>query len=204
MEFRAGCVVRYLIVSSFVASGYGVTFSSLHKTVVLSASSPKGHVLTAGEDELTITWAFNETFPAGIDSSYKTIKVKLCYAPVSQKNRPWRKIVDELNKDKTCQHKIVERPYTPSNNSFTWRIERDVPSASFFVRAYALDSQQVQVAYGQNTDATKVTDLFHVEAITGRHVSIDVASICFSAFSIVSLVGFFYMEKRKAKVVQDK
>ncbi|XP_024976900.1 high-affinity nitrate transporter 3.1-like [Cynara cardunculus var. scolymus] len=204
MEFCGGFVVGYLLFSCFAAACYGVTFSSLQKTLIVTASSPKGHVLKAGEDQLTVKWAFDQTFPAGTDSTYKTIRVKLCYAPLSQVDKPWRKSVDDLNKDKTCQHKIVAKPYTPSNNSFTWTIETDVPKATYFVRAYALDERQVQVGYGQNTDASKVTDLFDIRAISGRHVSLDIASVCFSVFSVVSLAVFFYMEKRKGNVTQKK
>ena len=145
-----------------------------------------------------MTWSFNKTFPAGTDSAYKTVKVKLCYAPISQENRPWRKTKDELNKDRTCQHKIVSRPYSPSTNTFTWTIERDIPSATYFVRAYVFDAEDKEVAYGQATDAANKTHLFEVEAITGRHASLDIASVCFSVFAIVSLAGFFYLEKRKA------
>ncbi|KAL8123404.1 hypothetical protein AgCh_011392 [Apium graveolens] len=140
---------------------------------------------------------------AGTDSAYKTVKVKLCYAPISQKDRGWRKTEDELKKDRTCQHKIVTRPYNASTN-FTSTIARDFPSATYFVRAYVFDAKDKEVAYGQATDDAKKTNLFEVEAITGRHASLDIASVCFSVFSVVSLAGFFYLEKRKARVPQQK
>lgn len=151
-------------------------------------------------DTITVTWALNKTLPAGTDSSYKTIKVKLCYAPISQQDRAWRKTVDELSRDKTCQHKIVAKPYDASNktvHTFEWLIERDVPEATYFVRAYALDSNDVQVGYGQTSDAKKTSNLFKIQAISGRHLSLDICSACFSAFSVVSLIFFFYIEKRK-------
>lgn len=147
-----------------------------------------------------MTWSLNQTLPAGTDSTYKTVKVKLCYAPISQVERAWRKTHDHLTKDKTCQHKIVAQPYKASNNSVEWIVERDVPTATYFIRVYAYDSEGHEVAYGQTTNAQKNTNLFEVEAITGRHVSLDIAAVCFSAFSVVSLFGFFYMEKRKARV----
>ncbi|KAI3759435.1 hypothetical protein L6452_07254 [Arctium lappa] len=37
-----------------------------------------------------------------------------------------------------------------------------------------------------------------------RRASLDIASVCFSAFSIVALAGFFYMEKSKGKASQQK
>lgn len=149
----------------------------------------------------------NKTLPAGTDSAYKTIKLKLCYAPISQKDRAWRKTEDELKRDKTCQHKIVAKPYDASNKTvqrFEWLVERDVPKATYFVRAYAFDSNDEEVAYGQTTDAKKSTNLFEINAVSGRHASLDICSICFSAFSVVSLFVFFYIEKRKGKASSSK
>lgn len=193
-----------LLLSCWPETCYGVTFSSLQRTLVLSASPTPGQVLKAGEDKMTVTWSYNQTFPTGTDSTYKSVTVKLCFAPVSQVDRKWRKTVDDLAKDKTCQFKVVSGPYTPESSSSTWIIENDVPTATYFVRAYAYDSDGVEVAYGQTTDAHKTQNLFEIKGITGRHASIDVASACFSAFSIASLVCFFYIEKRKEKMSQQK
>ncbi|KAK9066442.1 hypothetical protein SSX86_013764 [Deinandra increscens subsp. villosa] len=198
MEVSAGFQVVSLLLFCFAATSHGVYFSSLKETLEVIASPTNGQVLKAGEDNITVTWGFNQTWPAGTDSDYKTIKVKLCYAPISQKDRKWRKTEDHLKKDKTCSHKIVARPYAASNNSFTWTVERDIPSATYFVRAFAFNAQEEEVAYGQTTDAHKSTNLFKVQAITGRHVSLDIASVCFSAFSVVTLAGFFYKEKRNS------
>ncbi len=79
-----------------------------------------------------------------------------------------------------------------------------MPGATYFVRAYAYNSDNVEVAYGQTTDTHKTTNLFEIQAITGRHVSLDIASACFSGFSVVSLIGFFVAEKRRAKMSQQK
>ncbi|KAM0033181.1 putative high-affinity nitrate transporter [Helianthus debilis subsp. tardiflorus] len=202
MEAPAGFLVVSLLLSCFVTTSYGVYFSSLNETLIVTATFTQGKVLKAGEDQITVSWRFNQTYRAGTDSDYKTIKVKLCYAPISQKDRSWRKTEDRLKKDKTCPHKIVARPYTASNNTFTWTVERDIPSGVYFVRAYALNAHEQEVAYGQTTNVQKDKNLFQIQAITGRHVSLDIASVCFSAFSIVSLAGFFYMEKRKGKSSQ--
>lgn len=177
-------------------------FSSLKRTIDVTASPKQGQVLLSGVDKISGTWALNKTFPAGTDSSYKTIKLKLCYAPISQKDRAWRKTEDELSRDKTCQHKMLAIPYNASNKTvqtFGWLIQRDVPQATYFVRAYAFDSNDKEVAYGQTTNAGKSTNLFEINAISGRHATLDICSVVFSAFSVVSLGVFFYIEKRKGK-----
>ncbi|PPD76659.1 hypothetical protein GOBAR_DD26415 [Gossypium barbadense] len=203
MASRVLVLASILIFSCFAETCYGaISFSSLQRTLLVTASHRQG-LLKAGEDKITVRWGLNQSFPAGTDSSYKTIKVQLCYAPISQVDRAWRKTEDHLNKDKTCQFKIVKKPYINVNETLEWTIERDVPTATFFIRAYALDSDDHEVAYGQNTDAQKKTNLFEIQAITGRHVSLDIASVCFSAFSVVSLMGFFFMEKRKARKSQQ-
>ncbi|XP_058101961.1 high-affinity nitrate transporter-activating protein 2.1-like [Magnolia sinica] len=199
--------VAPLFLFCFVGHAFGgVLFSSLPPTLLVQASPKQGTVLNAGKDVLTVQWGLNGTQQGGLDSKYEKVKITLCYAPISQEDRAWRKTVDDLSKDKTCQFEIVVRPYSGNKKeeSFDWTIERDVPTATYFVRAYALDSAGKQVAYGQTTDSHKTTNLFGIEGITGRHVSLDIAAACFSAFSVVSLFGFFLVEKRKAKKTTGK
>ncbi|KAG5230232.1 high-affinity nitrate transporter [Salix suchowensis] len=202
MATARALLVASLVLSCFLFPCYGtVLFSSLQRTLEVTASPTSQQVLKAGVDKITVTWGVNQTLPAGTDSSYKTIKVKLCYARISQVDRPWRKTVDLLKKDRTCQHKVAARPYNPANRtsqSLDWTVARDVPTATYFIRAYAYDADDKEVAFGQTTDANKTTNLFQVQAISGRHATIDICSICFSVFSVVSLFGFFYNEKRKA------
>ncbi|GAB2269755.1 hypothetical protein Dimus_004677 [Dionaea muscipula] len=196
---------------SLVATCYGavLTFSDLQRSLFVSTTSLQPQqALKAGEDQITVTWGMNQSFKDANDtvsSGYKTIKVKLCYAPISQVDRPWRKTVNSnLAKDKTCQYTInVSKPEStdPGNTSstFTWTITRNVPTATYFIRAYAYDADGKEVAYGQTTNANKTTNLFHVQGISGRHTSLDIASAAFSAFSVLSLFVFFYLEKRKTK-----
>ncbi|KAL9326566.1 hypothetical protein ACSQ67_007211 [Phaseolus vulgaris] len=203
-----GLVVASLLIFCLAGSCYGkVHFSSLKNTLDVTASPKQGQVLEAGTDKITVTWALNKTVSTGADSAYKTIKVKLCYAPISQKDRAWRKTEEELSRDKTCQHKIVAKPYDASNKTvqrFEWVIEKDIPKATYFVRAYAFNSNDEEVAYGQTTDAKKSSNLFDINSISGRHASLDICSICFSAFSVVSLFVFFYIEKRQGKASSRK
>ncbi|XP_062169619.1 high-affinity nitrate transporter 3.1-like [Alnus glutinosa] len=203
MAERGFLLASLLLFFCLAGTCYGIVlFSSLPRTLVVTASPNQGQVLVAGEDKITVTWGVNQTLAAGTDSAYKTIKVKLCYAPISQVDRAWRKTVDNMAKDKTCQFQIVAKPYDASNKtvqSFELTVERDVPSATYFVRAYAYNSEDVVVAYGQTTNAHKTTNLFEIQSITGRHMSLDIAAICFSGFSVLSLAGFFVAEKRRAK-----
>ncbi|KAM3319189.1 high-affinity nitrate transporter 3.1 [Capsicum chacoense] len=187
-----------VICCSLSSSHAEILFSSLKKSLEVTVKHRAG-VLQAGEGQVTITWSLNKNYPKGTDSNYKIVKVKLCYAPVSQLDRGWRKSNDNLNKDKTCQFNVVTKPYKPSNNNFTWTIEKDVPSASYFIRAYVYDYDGEVVAFGQTTDSHKKTNLFQITAITGRHVAINVCAACFSAFSVISLIAFYLVEKRKGK-----
>ncbi|XP_057844204.1 high-affinity nitrate transporter 3.2-like [Cryptomeria japonica] len=205
---RASVFVSWVLFSSyFIASAMaGVSFSTLPRTLVLTSAissqdKSASNVARAGEDDLVVTWRLNESLAGGeVDSKYKSVIVKLCFAPVSQVERGWRKTNDDLKKDKTCQFKITEQPYSSnSNNTVTWTVEKDVPGAVYFVRAYALDVSGSQLAYGQTTNKNKTTNLFVVEPISGRHVSLDIAAGVFSAFSVVSLFGFFAVEKLRAK-----
>jgi hypothetical protein len=154
----------------------------------------------AGRDQLVVSWLVNKS-SSSVDSEYKTVKVKLCFAPESQVDRHWRKTYDDLKKDKTCQFDITEQPYNSNfkRNTTTWTVERDVPRGIYFVRAYALNALGNEVAYGQSSNQNKTSNLFMVEPISGRHASLDIASVVFSSFAIVSLLGFFILEKWSVK-----
>ncbi|OVA20824.1 hypothetical protein BVC80_887g117 [Macleaya cordata] len=135
-------LISSLVLLCFAWTSYGevVLFSSLQQNLVLEASPKPGQVLKSGIDKITVTWGLNQSLPAGTDADFKKVNVKLCFAPISQKERAWRKTHDELSKDKTCQFSVVKKPYNSSKESFEWTIERDVPSATFFVRAYVFNS----------------------------------------------------------------
>ncbi|PIA51632.1 hypothetical protein AQUCO_01100471v1 [Aquilegia coerulea] len=202
-------LISTLLFFCLYATCYGkVHFSTLENSLVVTASPKHGDVIKTGQDKITVTWGLNSSFAASTAVAFHEIKVKLCFAPISQKDRAWRKTKDELMKDKTCQFNIVHRPYDPASDkakvqSFEWLLERNVPTATYFVRAYAFNSEGHEVAYGQTTNAEKKTNLFEIHGISGRHISLDIAAGVFSAFSIVSLFGFFYAEKKKAKQVQN-
>ncbi|KAK4768094.1 hypothetical protein SAY87_003235 [Trapa incisa] len=189
-----------LLVICISQTSHGFTlFSSLNRTLAVDSSATAGQVLKPGEDTITVTWAYKGTD----DSSYKTVEIHLCYAPISQKDRGWRRTADNLEKDKTCPLLVVASPYSPSsrNGSFVWLVEEDVPPATYFIRAYALDAGRHRLGYGQTTDDEKATNLFEVVAVTGRHASLAIASACFSAFSVVSFAGLLTAEKIGGKTM---
>ncbi|XP_006647452.1 high-affinity nitrate transporter-activating protein 2.1 [Oryza brachyantha] len=177
------------------AAATQVFLSKLPKALVVAASAKHGEVLHAGENTVTVTWSLNSTEPAGADAAFKSVKVKLCYAPASRKDRGWRKASDDLHKDKACQFKVTALPYAAGGGGgrFDYVVARDVPTASYFVRAYAVDASGTEVAYGQ----TSPDAAFDVAGITGIHASLKVAAGVFSTFSIAALAFFFVVEKRK-------
>ncbi|KAL5213376.1 hypothetical protein ABZP36_024223 [Zizania latifolia] len=170
-----------------------VHLSALPRALVVAVSPKQGEVLHAGDGVVTVTWSLNTTEPAGADAAFKAVRVKLCYAPASRKDRGWRKAADDLHKDKACQFKVTEQPYAAGAGRFEYRVQRDVPTASYFVRAFALDASGTEVAYGQ----TSPDAAFDVAGITGIHASLKVAAGVFSAFSVAALAFFFVVENRK-------
>lgn len=197
-------VLLYIVVfSCLVASATaGVQFSSLPRTLavtvtIISSAPMAPNVAMAGRDQLVVSWWVNESSSTAV-SEYKNVEVRLCFAPVSQVDRRWRKSNNDLKKDKTCQFDMSEQlPYSSNikNNTITWTVQRDVPKGTYFVRAYAFNASGSEVAYGQSTNKNKTSDLFMVEPISGRHASLDIASVVCAAFSIVSLFAFFLLEK---------
>ncbi|KAM3231306.1 hypothetical protein ACQJBY_061460 [Aegilops geniculata] len=192
-ELVMALLVAVLAAGCCASAGAVAYLSKLPVALDVTASPSPGQVLHAGEDVITVTWALNATRPAGDDAAYKNVKVSLCYAPASQKEREWRKTHDDLKKDKTCQFKVAQQPYAGAGGRVEYRVALDIPTATYYVRAYVLDASGAQVAYGQTAPAAA----FNVVSITGVTTSIKVAAGVFSTFSVVSLAFFFFIEKRK-------
>ncbi|XP_010448529.1 PREDICTED: high-affinity nitrate transporter 3.2 isoform X2 [Camelina sativa] len=196
-----------LLIFSFIQSSRGENkdrlFAELQNSIEVAAKPIQdGVVLEAGKDMVTVKWKLKSSAKVDADATFKTIQVKLCYAPISQVDRPWRKTHNELLKDKTCPYEIVSKPYDKTPQSLDWTVELDIPTGTYFVRVYGIDGDGHEVAYGQSSDEGRTTNLFSIQAISGGHVSLDIASILFSVFSVVSLLVFFVKEKKKAKLEQ--
>ncbi|KAK9733990.1 hypothetical protein RND81_04G106500 [Saponaria officinalis] len=187
-----GLIIGATLICAMVVVCYGeVKLSELPVTLSVATTPPKADLL-AGVGKITVTWALNKS--NADTSKYSKVTLELCYTKASQIDRPWRKTEDELFKDKTCQHEIATKTYASSGNSVDYVVLKDVPTGHYFIRSYVVDAAGTKVAYGQ----TDGVDLF-ITAITGRHASIDIAAAAFSAFSVVSLAFFFYLEKKKSK-----
>ncbi|XP_019086852.1 PREDICTED: high-affinity nitrate transporter 3.2-like [Camelina sativa] len=196
-----------LLIFSFIESSCGgnkdKVFTGLQNSLEVTAKPVQDSVvLEAGKDMVTIKWKLKSSAKVDADDTFKKIQVKLCYAPISQVDRPWRKTHNELFKDKTCPHEIVSKSYDKTPQSLDWTVDLDIPTGTYFVRAYGIDGDGQEVAYGQSSDEGRKKNLFSVQAISGGHVSLDIASILFSIFSVVSLLVFFVKEKKKAKLEQ--
>lgn len=132
-------------------------------------------------------------------SAYSAVEARLCFGAVSQVDRAWRKTNDLLSKDKTCLFHMTSQPFTPTGNNASWTVTKEVPFAHYFVRVYVTNAAKEKIAYGQTSDAKRTTNLFTIEPITGRHASIDIAAAVFSAFAVISLFGFYFLEKRGSR-----
>ncbi|XP_044391385.1 high-affinity nitrate transporter-activating protein 2.1 [Triticum aestivum] len=187
-ELVMALLVVVLAADCCASAGAVAYLSKLPVTLDVTASPSPGQVLHASKDVITVTWALNATRSAGVDADYRNVEVRLCYAPVGQNEREWRKTSDNLEKDKTCLFKVTQQPY-PSVGKVEYRIAAHIPTATYSVRAYALDASGTQVAFGQ----TLRTATFNIVGITGINTSIKVAAGVFSTFSVASLAFFFFI-----------
>ena len=149
----------------------------------------------SGIDTITVSWKLNATLAPGVDAAYKKVRTKLCFASKSQVLRGWRKTDDNLSKDKTCPYDISLAAYTATGGSANYTIPKATPGASYFVRAFAVDATGTKVAFGQTSDKNRTANTFTVIPVTGRHASIDIAVAIMSAFSVVALFTFYFVEK---------
>ncbi|XP_076934225.1 high-affinity nitrate transporter 3.1-like [Bidens hawaiensis] len=167
MELHPNAVL--LLLSCFIVASYAhnVHLSTLNQSLIVSDSATPDQVLRAGVNTLTITWAYNTNLTVS-EANYTTIEAKLCYAPVSQTGRDDRKTDDNLDFDKTCPFDITNGTYKHANNTFTWPIPKDTPSATYFVRVYVINAKNHEIAYGQTTNDQKTTNLFQVDGVVSE------------------------------------
>ncbi|KAK9117326.1 hypothetical protein Sjap_016273 [Stephania japonica] len=113
----ASSLLFTFLLLGLVGCCYGsVFFSSLNRTLVVQSSPKQGDVLRAEEGKIRVSWTLNPTLPTSTDDHYTKLKLKLCYAPINQKDRAWRKTENEMKKDKTCQFTIVDKVYESGQN----------------------------------------------------------------------------------------
>ncbi|KAH9772991.1 High-affinity nitrate transporter 3.1 [Citrus sinensis] len=167
-------------------TGLGIIFNKIYLNIHRHAYKFFLLFLKAGDDKITVSWSLNRSFRA-TDDLYKNVKVTLCYAPASQVDGAWAKTEDDMTKERTCQFTIMRGPYN------------DAPEASYFVTVYASDSAGKEVGVGQTFGARKSSNLFEIHAISERHLSLEISSMCFSFFPAVSLFGFYFVERSKRK-----
>ncbi|XP_010438977.1 PREDICTED: high-affinity nitrate transporter 3.2-like, partial [Camelina sativa] len=115
-----------LLIFSLIPSSRGGNkdrlFTEVQKSLEVTAKPVQdGVVLEAGKDMVTIKWKLKSSAKVDADDTFKKIQVKLCYAPISQVDRPWRKTHSELFKDKTCPQ------------SLDWTVDLDIPTGTYFV-----------------------------------------------------------------------
>ncbi|BBN09806.1 hypothetical protein MPTK1_4g22870 [Marchantia polymorpha subsp. ruderalis] len=202
--------ISCLILLTFagIARG-GVLFSTLPRTMNIEAriesQGTTSGVAKAGEDTLLVSWGLNTELSPSVDDDYVDVQLRLCFAPVSQKDRSWRKTDDDLHRDKTCTIDICSHPwYSAASDGSVWKLAKDIPGATYFVRVYATDRDGTELAYGQTTDANKTTNLITVDPYTGRHASIDLASLVLSAISLGVLFVFLFVEALDHRNVKKK
>eukprot|EP00897_Mesotaenium_endlicherianum_P006158 jgi/Mesen1/5570/ME000280S04666 len=196
-----------LLVSTLGAEG-GVLFASLPKAIILTATI-NGQNVTEGskvkvrEDVINIKWRLNETF-AGQDGNFKGLFFKLCFGPSSQIDRPWRKNNADLSQSKTCKYPIKSINYT-SSGSLDYIPKDTVPGAYYFVRVFAVNVSgciapgECAVAFGQTSNSSRTSNLFHVTPYSGRHTSLIIVAIVISIVSYLSLASFFIVERMLKK-----
>eukprot|EP00252_Welwitschia_mirabilis_P022044 TRINITY_DN5832_c0_g1_i1.p1 TRINITY_DN5832_c0_g1~~TRINITY_DN5832_c0_g1_i1.p1 ORF type:complete len:266 (-),score=54.37 TRINITY_DN5832_c0_g1_i1:61-858(-) len=147
----------------------------------------------AGRDRVEVTWVLKEGFEEE-GAKYKRVAAKMCYSEKSQEDRSWRKAnEDDLSRDKSCPFLLGSSEKT-GKGSMVWTVADDTPKAFYFIRVYALNSEEALAGYGQ-THSVGDDHLLVVEAISGRHKSLDIAAVLFSVLSVFTLLGFLMFEK---------
>ena len=125
--------------------------------------------------------------------SFKTVTLRLCYAPESQKDRKWRKTKDNFKKNNQCKQpglakiKTMDWPAGQKEVSYDFKPDENVAEASYFVEAYVQDADSKYVAWG----SSKASSHFYIFAWEAIDAGLQTACIILSCISWASLGGYW-------------
>lgn len=135
-----------------------------------------------------------------------TITLKACWAPDSQKTRPWRASNPVIAMSKQCKN-IIAKGLSPTKSpagGYKWMPNEGVPKATYFVRALV-----VRQATNPNGTLSAVTypvafgnsDFFYIKGINSIPTSMKIASAlctCVGPLMFGTYFALTYLRKPKA------
>merc|ERR1711918_140393 len=126
-------------------------------------------------------------------SSFDSVTLRACYAPVSQKDRKWRKTKDSFKKNNQCKQpglaKIKKMDWPAGNTTVEYEFKPDenVAEGTYFVEAYVQDKDDKYLAKGDS----RKTAVFNIQAWEAIDAGLQTACAILSVLSWVSLGGYW-------------
>lgn len=129
---------------------------------------------------------------------------KLCFSPPSRFDRPWRKALQNIDKDRACPVKLGEEKLgsgglTKTSFTFTKGLPQNTPTATWFARVYVKCQNAQNGTEWCQYDGSVNQNYIGTDAMNAVGTGMIAAVIICAAIGPVFLVGHFIVDSRRRK-----
>jgi len=154
-------------------------------------------------DTLKFTYQLKDAELKTIDDlSAKSLRFQACYGAPAQKDRPWRKSNDVIDKDKSCPYIVKDYPLNSTNGNYTfsWPLPKNTTKATWYAQVLVQCQNGTKVSYCQY-DSTVNQTFWGTNIINSTPQSLIIATAILAAIGPLFLAAFFIkdnlMNKKK-------
>jgi len=145
------------------------------------------------QDKLKVTYKLNGTqLKTADDLAPKNLRFVACYATPSQKDRPWRKFNDVIDKDKSCPFIMKESPLNSTDGTYTvtWPLPKNTTKATWYAQVMVQCQNGTKTSYCQY-DSTVNQTFWGTTIINSTPVGLKVATAVAASIGPLFLGAFF-------------
>eukprot|EP00227_Mantoniella_beaufortii_P015852 CAMPEP_0197588632 /NCGR_PEP_ID=MMETSP1326-20131121/9848_1 /TAXON_ID=1155430 /ORGANISM="Genus nov. species nov., Strain RCC2288" /LENGTH=197 /DNA_ID=CAMNT_0043153479 /DNA_START=61 /DNA_END=654 /DNA_ORIENTATION=+ len=191
-------LTAFALVAAFAVTGAsaGATYASTPNTGVVTIGGGKtcgaGHALKGGVGTIDLAWS-NFTIVG------ETMAVKLCYTNAKIVDRPWRKFVGTIDKNKQCWQTaklakfLVETMPYAATGSMPIPLPMNTAPSDYTVQLLS----KVNGTYAQYGDSKGTSCALTTTIYENQPASLVGTQVFFTVFSLVVLVVSYVIDKKR-------
>jgi len=126
------------------------------------------------------------------DLAAKNLRFLACYAAPSQKDRPWRKSNDVIDKDKSCPFIVKDYPLNSTNGTYTfsWPLPKNTSKATWYAQVLVQCQNGTKTSFCQYDNTLNQT-FWGTNIINSTPMSLVIATAICAAIGPLFLAAFF-------------